>query len=84
MFAVALAVSWQPSSCGVTSARPCLAQRTSPVLALLDGQKPILPTEFTQAIPDVEPTRPTHARTVLRLPLSLPPCGTGTSTLPNA
>merc|ERR1719149_576794 len=57
MFAVTLAASWQQPRCGVASARPCLALRTAPVLALLDGQKPTLPTEFTQAVPDMGQAR---------------------------
>ena len=57
MFAVTLAASWQQPRCGVSSARPCLALRTAPVLALLDGQKPTLPTEFTQAVPDMGQAR---------------------------
>ena len=60
MFAV-VAAAWQPPRCGVARARPDVLLRTAPVLALLDGQKPILPTEFTQAVPD---------RGQARLPLS--------------
>jgi hypothetical protein len=55
MFAVALVLSWQQPRCGVARARPCLSLRTAPVLALLE--KPILPTEFTQAVPDMGQAR---------------------------
>jgi len=54
--------------------------RTAPVLALLDGQKPILPTEFTQAVPDMGqarlPLSPTLPDPRAKIPgaRELPPC----------
>ena len=77
---VAASASWQPPRCGVPRARPDLVLRTAPVLALLDGQKPILPTEFTQAVPDMGqarlPLSPTLPDPRAKIPgaRELPPC----------
>ena len=77
---VAASASWQPPRCGVPRARPDLVLRTAPVLALLDGQKPILPTEFTQAVPDLGqarlPLSPTLPDPRAKIPgaRELPPC----------